>query len=91
MQKADKYFINEYFSRGPSLYLCGLLMLGSHYRFLSIDSKSHRQKGRSRVDTCVQKTSVGKLFYAVPDELNMEKEMCEAFIYALILKNKEKD
>ena len=31
------------------------VMLGSHYGFLPIDSKSHRQKGRSRVDTCLQK------------------------------------
>ena len=66
-------------------------MLGSHYGFLSTDSKSHRQKGRSRVDTFLQKLVSENYLHAVPDELNMEKEMSETFIYALILKNKETD
>ena len=59
-----------------------LLMLGSHYRFLSIDSTSHRQNGRSRVDTCLQKRVLKNYLCAVPDELNMEKEMRGTFIYA---------
>ena len=49
------------------------IMLGSHYRFLSIASKSHRQKGRSQIDTCVQKQLLENYLRAVPDELNMEK------------------
>ena len=59
-----------------------LLMLGSHYRFLSIDSKSLRQKGRSRVDTCLRKQVPENYLRAVPDEVNMEKEILETFIYA---------
>ena len=45
------------FNWSPFVVSCSpfLLMLGSHYRFLSIYSKSHRQKGRSGVDTCLQK------------------------------------
>ena len=58
------------------------VMLGLHYRLLSVVSKSHRQKGRSRVDTCLQKLVLGDYLCAVPDELNMEKEMLETFIYA---------
>jgi len=58
------------------------LKLGSHYRFSSIDSKSHRQKGRSRVDTCLQKQVFENYLRAVPDEVNMEKEMLETFSYA---------
>ena len=57
-------------------------MLGSHYRFLYIDSKSNRQKGRCRVDTCLQKQLLENYLRAVPDEVNMEKEMLETFIYA---------
>ena len=49
------------------------LMLGSHYRFLSIGSKIHRQKGRNRVDTCLQKQLLENYLCAVPDKLNMEK------------------
>ena len=30
------------------------IMLGSHYRFLSIDSESHRRKERSLIDTSLQ-------------------------------------
>ena len=54
-------------------------MLGSHYISLSIDTESHRQKGRSRVDTCPQKPVLENY---VPDEVQMEKEMLETFIYA---------
>ena len=57
-------------------------MLGSHYRFLSIDSKIHQQKGRSRVDTCLQRIVLENYLCPVPDELNMEKEMLETFICA---------
>ena len=57
-------------------------MLGSHCRFLSIDSKSHRKKGGSRVDACLQKLVLENYLRAVPDEVNMEQEMLEAFIYA---------
>ena len=64
------------------LIVIHFLMLGSHCRFLSINSKSHRQKGRSRVDTCLQKLVLENYLCAVPDELNMEKEMLETFIYA---------
>ena len=56
------------------------LLLGSHYRSLSIDLKSHRQKGRSRVDTCLRKPVLGNYLRAVPDVVNMEKEMLETFI-----------
>ena len=55
-------------------------MLGSHHRFLSIDSKSHRHKGRSRIDICLRKLVLEKYLRVVPDELNMEKEMLETFI-----------
>ena len=41
-------------------------MLGSHYISLSIDTESHRQKGRSRVDTCPQKPVLENY---VPDEV----------------------
>ena len=57
-------------------------MLGSHCRIFSIDSKSHREKGRSRVDACLQKLVLANYLRAVPDEVNMEKEMLETFIYA---------
>ena len=60
----------------------GTLMLGSHYGILSIDSKSHRQKGRSRVDACLQKLVLQNYLRAVTDEVNIEKEMLETFIYA---------
>ena len=53
------------------------VMLGSHYRFLFLDSKSRRQKGRSRVDTCLPKLVLESYLLAVPDEVNMEKEMLE--------------
>ena len=55
-------------------------MLGSNYRFMSIDSKSHRKIGRSRVDTCPQKLVLANYLCAVPDEVGMEKEMLETFI-----------
>ena len=55
-------------------------MLGSHYRFLPTGSESHRQKGRSRIDTCLQKLVLDNYLRAVSDELNMEKEMLETFI-----------
>ena len=55
-------------------------MLRSHYRFLSKDSKCHRQKGRIRIDTCLQKLVLANYVCTVPDELNMEKEMLERFI-----------
>ena len=55
-------------------------MLGSHYILLSIDSESHRQKGRSRIDTCLQKLELENYLHAVTDEINMEKEMLETFI-----------
>ena len=57
-------------------------MLGSHYRFLSIDSKSHRQEGRTRKDTCLQKLVLENYLRVVSDELNMGKEMLETFICA---------
>ena len=57
-------------------------MLGSHYRFLSIDAKRHRQKGRSRLDTCLQKLVSENYLRAVLDEVSMEKEMPETFINA---------
>jgi len=57
-------------------------MLGSHYISSSIDTESHRQKGRSRVDTCPQKPVLENYLHAVPDEVQMEKEMLETFIYA---------
>ena len=53
------------------------LMLDSHHRFLSIDSNSHRKKGRSRIDTCLLKQVLENYLRAVPDELNIEKEMLE--------------
>ena len=57
-------------------------MLGSHCRFLSIDSKSHRRKLKSRIDTCLQEQVLENYLRAVPDELNVRKEMLEALICA---------
>ena len=57
-------------------------MLGSHCRFLSIDSKSHRRKFKSRIDTCLQEQVLENYLHAVPDELNVRKEMLEALICA---------
>ena len=57
------------------------IILGSHCRSLSIDSKSHRKKGRGRIDTCLQKQVLENYLRAAPDEVNMEKEMLETFIY----------
>ena len=58
------------------------IMLGSHYRLLSMDSKSHRQKGRSQGDTSLQKLVLENYLRAVSDEVNMEKEMLDTLIYA---------
>ena len=58
----------------------GLIMPGSHYRFLTIDSQSHQQKGRSWIEICLKKIVLGNYLSAVPYELNMEKEMLEIFI-----------
>ena len=66
-------------------------MLGSHYRFLSIASQGHRQKGISQIDTCLQKQLLENYLRAVPDEFIMEKEILEIFICDKILKNKETD
>ena len=57
-------------------------MLGSNYRFMSIDSKSHRKIGRSRVDSYLQKQVLENYLRALPNEVNIEKEMPETFIYA---------
>ena len=53
----------------------GYLMLGSHDRFLSIDSESHRRKGRNQIDTCLQSLVLSNYLRAVPDKINMGKEM----------------
>jgi len=57
-------------------------MLGSHYKLLLIDAESHRQNGRSRIDTCLLKLVLENYLRAVPDELNMEKDTLESFICA---------
>ena len=57
-------------------------MLGSHCRIISVDSKSHQQKGRGLVDTRLQKHLLENYMRAVPDEVNIEKEMLETFIHA---------
>ena len=52
-------------------------MLSPHCRFMSIDSKIHRQKGRIQVNTCLRKLVLGNYLRTVSDEVNMEKEMLE--------------
>jgi len=53
----------------------GLLLQGSQYRLLFIDSES-------RIDTCLQKLGWENYLSAEPDELNMKEEMLETFVCA---------